>query len=256
MLRVEGAIAYVDDDGFETPVRTAELVVVLPAGHKPDTPGRKMFDQKAFDVGRSDFRAEPEPEPEPVRKPAPEPEEFPIEETEYGDDMTLVIAFEPEDVKKLADTKINALFVNDSNYFIDYQLLVRDGEAGWKTEAKGSAAPNELVELATYTQQSVRCFERFVFQALASKRDKAFEIKMPLSVSRKVDMTKFYKLHCFRPTTYFDTPVLEVPVIAETPRPAKNTSKETAKNTYKNPAKNTSQNTYKNPAKDTSYKKR
>lgn len=221
VIRVEGAIAYVDDDGFETPVRTAELVVVLPAGHVPDSPGRKMFDQKAFDTGRSDSRPEPVPTPEPVKANAPEPEDFPIEETEYGDDMTLVIAFEPENVKKLADTKINTLLVNDSNYFIDYQLLVRDGEAGWKTEAKGTAAPNELVELGTYMQESVKRFERFVFQALASKRDKSFEIKMPLSVSRKVDLTKFYKLHCFRPTTYFDTPVLEVPLIAEVPRKPK-----------------------------------
>ena len=33
VIRVEGRIAYVDDDGFETPVQTSDLVVVLPAGH-------------------------------------------------------------------------------------------------------------------------------------------------------------------------------------------------------------------------------
>lgn len=221
VVRIEGALAYVDDDGFETPVRTAELVVVLPAGHKSDTPGHKIFDQKAFDTGRSDLRAEPEPEPAKTVQPAVE--EFPVEETEYGDDMTVVIAFEPENAKKLPDTKINALLVNDSNYFLDYQLLVHDGEAGWKVESKGVAAPNEIVELAGYTQESISRFERFVFQATACKRGKAFEIKMPLSVSRKLDLTKFYKLHCFRPTTYFDTPVLEVPIIAEVPRPHKKT---------------------------------
>lgn len=223
VVRVEGAIAYVDDDGFETPVRAAELVVVLPAGHKSDTPGHKMFDQKAYDAGRSDFRQEPEPAaaPEPSPKPV---DDFPVEETEYGDDMTVVIAFEPRDVKKLSETQINVLLVNDSNFFLDYQLLVRDEGEGWKVEAKGVAAPNELVEMATYTQQTVQRFERFVFQALASKHDKPFEIKTPLSVSRKIDMTKFYKLHCFRPTTYFDTPVLEVPVIAEVSRMQKKKS--------------------------------
>lgn len=71
VIRVEGAIAYVDDDGFETPVRTAELVVVLPAGHVPDSPGRKMFDQKAFDTGRSDSRPEPQPKQEPAKVQAP-----------------------------------------------------------------------------------------------------------------------------------------------------------------------------------------
>lgn len=94
VIRVEGRIAFVDDDGFETPVQTSDLVVVLPAGHVDDTPGRKMFDQKAFDVGRGDQR-EAQRQPEPTAAPAaPAPEEdFPIEETEYGDDMTVVLAF-------------------------------------------------------------------------------------------------------------------------------------------------------------------
>lgn len=220
VVKVEGAIAYVDDDGFETPVRTAELVVVLPAGHKSDTPGRKMFDQSAYDMGRSASR----PEPEPVNVPeiaAPVEEDFPIEETEYGDDMTVVVAFEPKNVKKLSETSIDALLVNDSNYFLDYQLLCRDGESGWKVISKGQAAPNEVVDLGSYTQDTVKIFERFVFQAIASKLSKTFDVKDPLAVSRKIDLTKFYKLHCFRPTTYFDTPVLEVPLIAEVSRKKK-----------------------------------
>lgn len=229
VLRVEGRIAYVDDDGFETPVQTSELVVVLPAGHQDTTPGKKMFDQMAFDIGRTSKRnkpAIPEPEsspaPDPVTAtPAPEEEDFPIEETEYGDDMTVVLAFEPENVKQLSETIFNAVIVNDSNYFLDYQLLRRDGEAGWATVGRGVAAPNEIVDIARYTQQSVADLERVVFQALAYKKDKSFEIKMPLSVSRKIDISKFYKLHCFRPGIYFDSPVLEVPLFAEHPRKRK-----------------------------------
>lgn len=217
VIRVEGKIAYVDDEGFETPVQTSELVVVLPAGHVSDTPGRKMFDQKAFDVGRTDKREKQE-KPQPVaavEKPQPEVEEFPIEETEYGDDMTVVLAFEPHDVKKLDTTQINALLVNDSNYFLDYQLMRRDGESGWTVEARGEAAPNELVELGQYTQDSVKQLERIVFQAIVRKQDKPFDIKTPVSVSRKIDMVKFYKMHCFRPGVYFETPVLEITLVTE-----------------------------------------
>lgn len=215
VVRVEGRIAYVDDGGFETPFQVSELVVVMPAGHKPERPGRMMFDQSAFDAGRSAKRPEPEPEPEPQT--APE-EEFPIEETEYGDDLTLTLAFEPEDVKKLPDTKFSMFLVNDSNYFVTYRLLRRDGEAGWILAASGDAAPNELVDLGTQTQESVRQLERIVFQALAYKRDKPFEVKTPVSVSRKLDLTKFFKLHCFRPGVYFETPALEIPLYAERPR--------------------------------------
>lgn len=218
VVRVEGRIAYVDDEGFETPVQVSDLVVVLPAGHKPDRPGRMMFDQKAFDTGRTDKREKPEPEPTPRVSVSVEEEEFEIEETEYGDDMTVVLAFEPKDVKKLSTTTISALLVNDSNYFLDYQLLRRDGDAGWRVAFKGVAAPNELVELGAYTRESVKELERIVFQAIVSKHDKAFEVKSPLSVPRKLDLTKFYKLHCFRPSMYFETAVLEVPLLAERPR--------------------------------------
>lgn len=221
VLRVEGRIAYVDDDGFETPVQVNELVVVLPAGHVPDRPGRAMFDQKAFDTGRTQIREKPVTTESVTVASAtqiPEEEEFPIEETEYGDDMTIVIAFEPKDVKNLSDTLFTAYLVNDSNYFLDYQLLRREDTSGWAAASHGTAAPNELVDLGSYTQDSVKELERIVFQAIAYKQDKAFEFKPPVSVSRKIDLTKFYKVHCFRPGIYFDTPVLEVPVITETSR--------------------------------------
>ena len=219
VTRVEGRIAYVDDDGFETPVQVSDLVVVLPAGHTPDGLGRMMFDQKAFDVGRTDKREKPEPAVAPkVAAPAPAPEDFPIEETEYGDDMTVTLAFEPADIKRLSTTRIDALLVNDSNYFLTWQLLKRDAESGWTIVARGESAPNEVVTFGSYTQATIGEFERFVFQAIACKQDKPFEIKTPLSVSRKLDLTKFFKVHCFRPGAYFETPVIEVPLIAEKSR--------------------------------------
>lgn len=219
VTRVEGRIAYVDDDGFETPVQVSDLVVVLPAGHTPDGPGRMMFDQKAFDVGRTDKREKPEPAVAPkVAAPAPAPQDFPIEETEYGDDMTVTLAFEPADIKRLSTTRIDVLLVNDSNYFLTWQLLKRDAESGWTIVARGESAPNEVVTFGSYTQATIGEFERFVFQAIACKQDKPFEIKTPLSVSRKLDLTKFFKVHCFRPGAYFETPVIEVPLIAEKSR--------------------------------------
>ncbi|MDE7402687.1 MAG: DUF2027 domain-containing protein [Muribaculaceae bacterium] len=220
VLRVEGKTAYVDDDGFETPFLVSDLVVVLPVGHVSQTPGQKMFDQQAYDTGRTSKRNKPEPQlPAEVTETAvssilPEEEEFPIEETEYGDDMTVVLAFEPKNIKQLSNTQIAALLVNDSNYFLDFQLL-RRVDAGWVVAASGQAAPNEVVELGAYSQQSVQTLERVVFQAIAHKKDKPFRVKMPLSASRKLDLTKFYKVHCFRPGAYFETPVIEIELLKE-----------------------------------------
>lgn len=220
VVRVEGRIAYVDDDGFETPVQVSELVVVLPAGHKQEGSARKMFDQKAYDAGLSDERAADVPkEKEPLKMEAPAAveDDFPVEETEYGDDMTVVLAFEPADIKQLSSTEIQALLVNDSNYFLDFQLLRREENAGWTVAFRGSAAPNELVTLESYTLETIAKLERIVFQALAYKKDKPFEFKPAMSVSRKLDLTKFYKVHCYRPGIYFETPVLEVPLLKESP---------------------------------------
>lgn len=212
VLRVEGKIAYVDDEGFETPIPVNEVVVVLPAGHEPKSGAKLMFDQEAFDTGKTDERKAPKPKQAPVVT-APVEEEFEIIETEYGDAMTILLGFEPENVKDLDNTHINCVLVNDSNYFLNYSLLRRaDDEGGWILVKQGEAAPNELVDVAVYTQQSIKDLERIVFQAVAYKRNKGFEVKSPLNISRKLDLTKFFKVHSFRPGTYFDTPALELPL--------------------------------------------
>lgn len=234
VTRVEDKIAYVDDDGFERPVQVKELVVVIPAGHEPEVKGaKKMFDQKAFDTGRSAERPQMAEKQEKtahadksagpvaavVQSAVIEEEDFPIVETDYGDDMTIVLGFEPENIKQLNSTAIQAVLVNDSNYFLDWQLLRRSNNGrGWTLAARGEAAPNELVDVASYTQESIRQLERIVFQAIASKRDKDFEAKEAINVSRKIDLTKFFKLHCFRPGVYFENPVIEMKLYAEKSR--------------------------------------
>ena len=37
----------------------------------------------------------------------------------------------------------------------------------------------------------------------------------PVNITRKLDLTKFHKFHCFRPGRYFDNPVLEFPIVRE-----------------------------------------
>lgn len=216
VTRVEGKIAYVDDAGFETPMQVSDLVVVLPAGHTPNGKGPKlMFDQEAFDMGKSDVRPEQKkPEPKaPV--PAPEPEPLPVVETDYGDAMTITLAFEPDDLKHITDCGINAVLVNDSNYFLYFNLLRRDGLHGWTSIYRGEAGPNELVDLVHVDRTELQMFERVVLQAIAYKKDKTYDVQTPLNINRKIDLTKFYKLHCYRPGLYFETPVIEVQLYTE-----------------------------------------
>ena len=146
VTRVEGKIAYVDDAGFETPIQVSDLVVVIPAGHTPaEGSARLMFDQQAFDTGRTSVRNRPEPREtaapalskEKKNSPVPEPQ-IPVEETEYGDALNITLAFEPRDIKRLSDTEINTVLVNDSNYFLQFNLLRRDEAEGWVSVYRGS----------------------------------------------------------------------------------------------------------------------
>ncbi len=50
-------------------------------------------------------------------------------------------------------------------------------------------------------------------QYVAFKRDKEFQLKAPVAVERPMDVTKFFKLHCFHDNPYFDTPVIAVDIV-------------------------------------------
>lgn len=215
ITRIEDKIAYVDDGGFETPVLLKEIVVVLPAGHEADQQGaRKMFDQKAYDAGRRMPASEPAVEKE-VAVAAPV-KELPVEETAHGDTLNIALAFEPTDVRQLDKSSFGAVLVNDSNYFLDFTFLRRsDGERGWTVVFTGTVAPNELIDLVALRHEDLPAYEKVALQCVAYKKDRPFTLQAPVSVSRKLDLTKFHKFHCFRPGVYFDTPVLEVPIVTD-----------------------------------------
>ena len=215
IVKIEGKMAFVDEDGFETPMLLKELVVVMPAGHEAQksngNSANLMFDQKAFDAGR-----QPEPSTEIVAAEQSQEKELPIEETTFGEKLNVVLAFEPKNIKQLSSTSFAAVLVNDSNYFLYFTFLVRsDDDHGWKVKYSGTIEPNMLADLANFSHEELPALERIAFQCIAFKKDKTFSLKAPVSISQKIDLTKFYKMHCFRPGVYFETPVLEFPLIKD-----------------------------------------
>lgn len=218
ITRIEGKIAYVDEDGFETPVLLNEIVVVLPAGHEAAAAkGAKMFDQAAFDAGRADTTRSVDKSPREPERPAASAEApVPGPETDHGERLNLVLAFEPSNVKSLSTSTFNAVLVNDSNYTLLFTLSRRaDGDRGWTLVYGGEVAPNEIIDLGRLTHETLGDYERIAFQGVAFKRTKPFGLKLPVGVTRKLDLTKFHKLHSFRPGLYFDTPVLEIPLVSD-----------------------------------------
>lgn len=213
ITKIDGKTAMVEDeDGFESPVLLKDVVVVLPAGHEATVKGSNiMFDQKAFDAGR---KVDEQKTAEPVKEVLPE-KDSPVEETKHGDVPNIILAFEPENLKRLSSTKFAGVLVNDSNYYLDFTFLKRSSEdRGWDLVFTGTVNPNELIDIVVLTHEDLPDFGRVVLQAIAYKKDKAFSLLPPLNVSRKIDLTKFHKLHCFRESKYFDSPVLEFPLVS------------------------------------------
>lgn len=229
ITRIDGKIAYVEEDGFETPVLLKEVVVVLPAGHQPEVKGANlMFDQGAYNAGKQQSEAvSAAKSPKAGGKAAPAPVQLaPAPETDYGDEITLSLAFEPSDLKKLSQSSFNAVLVNDSNYALTFIFAGKAYDSHeWSLIYKGEVEANELIDLASFDHTTLGSIESVCLQAVAFKKGKPFELRPTVNIARRLDLTKFHKLHCFRPGRYFDNPVLEYPLLSEG-RPAGSASKQ------------------------------
>lgn len=194
VVRIEGNIAYVDEDGFETPVLLKECVVVTPV-NPPQV--------------QSKYVAPPTIVPEQPKVPKTET----IEETETGEKLNIVLAYEPAEIKHLNTTTFDAYLVNDSNYFLYFTYLTRADGAGWVTRFAGIVEPNIQLFLGEVTREQLPEMDRVAIQYIAFKRDKEFALKAPVAVEYRLDTTKFFKLHCFHDNVYFDTPVIAIDIV-------------------------------------------
>lgn len=195
IVRIDGNMAYVDDEGFETPVLLRECVVVASASApKPQVEKKAMA-----------------PTFVPEQPKAPKPEE--IEETETGDTLNIVLAYEPSEIKHLNTTTYDAYLVNDSNYYLYFTYLTRADNEDWVTRHAGIIEPNTQLLLCEVTHQDLPSMDRVAIQYVAFKRDKEFALKAPVAVEYRLDTTKFFKLHCFHSSVYFDTPVIAIDIV-------------------------------------------
>ena len=194
-------LAYVEDeDGFETPVLLREIVVVEESKSKPTAYDRPIVPAKSKEVEA--------PGPKPM------PAALPVEETETGEVLNVVLAYEPAEIKHLNTTKFYAYLVNDSNYYLYFSYMSRDDESGmWKTRFHGIVEPNIQVLLEEFTREALPEMDRVAVQYVAFKSDKAFRLKNPAAVEFRLDATKFYKTHCFHDNMYFDNPVIAYDIV-------------------------------------------
>lgn len=195
--RIEGNIAYVDDDGFETPTLLRECVVVA----SPEVTEAKVAKtQEAIT-------------PATLSKTTETPK---IEETPEGEKLNVVLAYEPADIKHLNTTTFDTYLVNDSNYYLYFTYMTRSNEDnGWHTRYAGVVEPNIQVFLEEIQGSDLPRMDRIAVQLIAFKSDREFKLKSPVAVETSLDTTKFFKLHCFHDNVYFDKEVIAVEIVKD-----------------------------------------
>lgn len=215
-------VLVADEDGFEIPTLVTEVVAV----ETDDYNIAKVVDGKKKGKNNED-----KPTPTSVKNAlAVNDDEEEEEETDIADqeltykpmaqerrganELNLCLAFVPKRVKEISDTPFEVYLVNDCNYYIHYTLLNYEGKA-CQVRHEGEIAPNTKVYLEELLHNRLEEWERITIQTLAFKRDRVFFPKPTYSVNLRIDGTKFYKLHAFQPSVFFNTPALTYDILKD-----------------------------------------
>lgn len=188
-----------DADGFDIPMQIRDCVVI---------------DTDDYNMKRKAAPA-PKPAEQPVLTKPVKPELPGIQrqpETRGGDTLNVLLAFVPEDVKAISTTPFEAYLVNDSNYYLYYTYLSAEGKA-WKSRSHGLVEPNTKLLLEDFTKDVLNELERVAVQLIAFKDSKTFSMKPAVSVELRIDTVKFYKLHTFRESDFFEEPALVYEIV-------------------------------------------
>ena len=136
----------------------------------------------------------------------------PVTERKGGDLLSAYLAFVPIDIKEVTQTRFEAYFVNDSNYYMQYSYLVAEGNI-WTLRSQGEVEPNTKEFIEEFGREELNTLDRITIQLIAYKREKPFMMKPPVTVQIRVDGVKFYKLHTFQDNDFFEQKALLYTII-------------------------------------------
>ena len=198
-----------DEDGFQVPMRVSEVVVI----------GEENYDtQHVVEMKQQTKSAHAEvPELEPADRPitfVAQPEE-----RKGGDQLSAYLAFVPIDIKELTQTRFEAYFINDSNYYMRFTYLSSEG-GSWRLRATAEVEPNTKQFVEEFGRDILNELDRITIQILPYKREKTFLLKPSVDVQFRLDAVKFYKLHTFQENDFFEQPAL-IYTLVENDRPMK-----------------------------------
>lgn len=186
-----------DEDGFGIPTLVRECVVV-----ETDTT-----------IHTQEKRKDPSKQKLEEKRPMPaEEEEYHPQESAEGEKINVSLAFVPMDIKQLSSTSYEAYLVNDSNYYLAYNIASSNGKIGMSRSA-GYVQPNTKIFIEELKKEQLNDIEQLNVQILALKQGKSYGLKPTYNVDVKINTVKFYKLHSFVENDFFDEPALLCEII-------------------------------------------
>lgn len=190
-FRGKDIVLVEDTDGFDIPMLIKDCVVI---------------DTDNYNIKSKVSTSPPVKVEEPVKPMKPAIVSSPVE-IRGGDSLNVMLAFVPQDIKAINSTLFDAYLVNDSNYYLYYTYLSAEGKA-WKNRSHGIVDPNSKLFMEEFAKDILNELEHVSVQFIAFKDHKTFALKPAVSVELRVDTVKFYKLHTFRESDFFEEPAL------------------------------------------------
>jgi len=198
-----------DDDGFEIPMLQRECVVI-------DTNEYNIAKVNTGAVGGNKAEAVEE-----EKDLCDLPMTFKAKAVERrgADVLNVFLAFVPVNAKELSHTLFEAYLVNDSNYAVRFVLFSHEG-AACSLKHEGVVDPNTKLFLEEFSREVLPEWEKVTLQLMAYKEDKTFIPKPVFDVTIRIDGTKFYKLHTFQSSDFFEEPAYVCDILRDD-RPAR-----------------------------------
>lgn len=191
-------VSVLNEDGFEIPVLKSD--VILQRSWNPE----------------GDMRHK-EQEPEADKQPAPfEKETESQEEVFYTDssEINIYLAAVPNNQKHLTDEGYGLYLINDSNYFLQYNIS--KGKAEDFKLFKGEIEPNLKLFLESVPREAITEDTDLLFQAIFFDQ-KSFTSRPPLSKEVKLKAAKLFKEGAYKPNDFFDERAIIFSVLEDNP---------------------------------------
>lgn len=129
------------------------------------------------------------------------------EERKGGNQLSAYIAFVPMDPKQITEPHFEAYFVNDSNYYMRFAIASVEGNS-LTLRYEDEVEPNTKLFLKEIQREDINSLDRLSVQLFAYKRDQSYVHKDAVDVTLRIDPVKFFKIHTFEETDFFENPAL------------------------------------------------